>query len=93
MRVVLTRKLANYMDGVDVSDREVGDVLDLPGRDAQSLLAEQWAIPDRRGAAIQVVSLERRRTTDAVASAAPSELEASASGALQVAGARVDETT
>lgn len=48
MKVVLTRKLADCMDGVDVADRHVGDVLDLEPADAWVLIAEQWAIPDRR---------------------------------------------
>lgn len=48
MKVVLTRKLADCMDGVDVADRHVGDVLDLEPADARVLIAEQWAIPDRR---------------------------------------------
>ena len=88
MRVVLTRKLANCLDGVDVSDRQVGDVLDLPAADARSLVAEQWAIPDRRRQHIRAVSPERRRATDADASPVPSAERASASGAPH-AGLRV----
>ena len=48
MRVRLTKKLAERLDGVDVSDREEGDVLDLPTRDARMLVQERWAIPERR---------------------------------------------
>jgi hypothetical protein len=80
MRVVLTRKLANCLDGVDVSDRQVGDVLDLPAADARSLLAEQWAIPDRREH-IRAVSPVQRRATDADPSPVPSAERASGSGA------------
>lgn len=60
MKVVLTRKLANRIDGVDVTDCEVGDVLDLPIRDARLLLAEQWATPDRRHSHGPPTAFERR---------------------------------
>jgi hypothetical protein len=43
MRIRLTRKLAQYLDGIDVSANQVGDVLDLPRREAELLIAEQWA--------------------------------------------------
>ena len=48
MRVWLTRKLADYIDGVDLSGQEIGDVLELSSRDAALLLAEGHAEPDRR---------------------------------------------
>ena len=48
VKVVLTKKLAQRMNGVDVSDHRVGDVLDLPASDARALVDEQWAILDRR---------------------------------------------
>ena len=49
MRVVLLRKIAEEsMDGVDVRDCHVGDVLDLAPADADLLVAEKWAIRDRR---------------------------------------------
>jgi hypothetical protein len=41
MRVRLTRKLSDRIDGV----RRVGQVLDLPLAQAHLLLAEQWAVP------------------------------------------------
>jgi hypothetical protein len=43
MLIRLTRKLAQYLDGIDVSAYQVGDVLDLPRREAELLIAEQWA--------------------------------------------------
>jgi hypothetical protein len=43
MRIRLTRKLAQYLDGIDVSANQVGDVLDLPRREAELLIAERWA--------------------------------------------------
>ena len=61
MKVVLTKKLAEQMDGVDVRGCEVGDVLDLPSRDARALVAEEWAIPDRRHRIDPVPRVERRR--------------------------------
>ena len=50
MRVRLTRKLAEEIDGVDLKDRQVGDVLDLHEEEAHLLLAEEWAMPERRAA-------------------------------------------
>ena len=48
MRVWLTRKFADQIDGVNLQGCEVGDVLDLPHSEARLLLAEEWALPDRR---------------------------------------------
>jgi hypothetical protein len=45
MRVRLTRKLADCLDGVDLSHFSVGDVLDLPRREANLLIVEGWALP------------------------------------------------
>ena len=47
MRVRLTRKFAEQLDGVDLRAHDVGDVLDLPEREARLLLAEEWAEPAR----------------------------------------------
>jgi hypothetical protein len=44
MRVRLVRKLADVIDGVDISDYGVGDVLDLHSDEARLLIAEDWAI-------------------------------------------------
>lgn len=49
MRVRLTRKLAEVIDGVDLSGHTVGETFDLPRRDAHLLIAEGWAQRDRRG--------------------------------------------
>ena len=43
--VRLTRKLAEAIDGVDLSHNKVGDQLDLTPRDARMLIAEGWASP------------------------------------------------
>jgi len=48
MKVRLIRKLADQLDGVNVSHRHVGDVLDLRPEQARVLVAEGWATPDER---------------------------------------------
>lgn len=44
-RIRLIRKLAECMDGVDVSGHRAGDLLDLPDSQADVLIAEGWAEP------------------------------------------------
>jgi len=61
MKVVLTRKLADAMDGVDVAAYQVGDVLDLTAAEARLLVAEHWATPERRRASGAPPAAERRR--------------------------------
>jgi hypothetical protein len=41
--VVLTRKLAKMIDGIDLAGHDVGDRLPLNPHDAQLLIAEGWA--------------------------------------------------
>jgi hypothetical protein len=43
MLVRLIAKLAERVNGVDLSLYQEGDVIDLPERDARMLLAERWA--------------------------------------------------
>ncbi len=43
MRVRLTRKFAEAVDGIDLSRRRVGDFIDLSQHDAEVLVAEGWA--------------------------------------------------
>ena len=43
LAVRLTRKLADMVDGIDLSASRVGDVLYLPWRGACLLIAEGWA--------------------------------------------------
>ena len=63
MKVVLLRKLAEEsMDGVDVRNYRVGDVLDLPPADARVLIEERWAMADRRRELNLVPQVERRVT-------------------------------
>jgi hypothetical protein len=46
MRIRLIRKLADEIDGIDVSDYKQGDVFELPRHEAELLLAEGWVVPD-----------------------------------------------
>jgi hypothetical protein len=48
MRVRLIQKLAEMIDGIDLNAYEPGDILDIPAAEARLLMAEQWAIPERR---------------------------------------------
>ena len=47
MRVRLVRKLAEELDGIDVSSYNEGDVIELPRAEARLLIAEHWAMPFR----------------------------------------------
>ena len=44
VQVRLTRKLAEEIDGVDLSQRRVGDEFPLPESQARLLVAERWAV-------------------------------------------------
>jgi hypothetical protein len=48
MRIRLVRKLAERIDGVDLSGCTVGDVVDFSPMDAGLLLAEGWGLLERR---------------------------------------------
>jgi hypothetical protein len=43
MLVRLTRKLADMIDGIDLSGYKVGELLQLPVHEAKLLIAERWA--------------------------------------------------
>ena len=43
LRVRITRKLADQLNGLDLSRVRVGDVLELSERDAAMLIREGWA--------------------------------------------------
>ena len=47
MRIRLIRKLAPYLDGIDLSGAVEGDVIDLPRDQARLMIAERWALPFR----------------------------------------------
>ncbi len=44
MKIRLTKKFAECIDGVDLARRRVGDVIDLPYEEARILLAHEWAV-------------------------------------------------
>ena len=48
MKVWLTRKYAERIDGVSLEGYNVGDTLELHPSEARLLLAEAWAQPERR---------------------------------------------
>lgn len=79
MRVVLTRKFAEIIDGVDLSSRKVGDVFDASADDARLLIAEQWAFADRR--AVPRSSDGRRPAEAAKPDAAAKAVHGSPAGA------------
>ena len=60
MKVRLTKKLAETLDGVDVSRNRVGDVLDLPPMKARLLVAEEWATAAERRHETRPVHVDRR---------------------------------
>jgi hypothetical protein len=62
MRVRLTRKLADLIDGVDLRGHQVDEVLDISAKDARLLMAEDWAIVERR-TADRPHSTERRSSS------------------------------
>jgi hypothetical protein len=43
MLVRLTKKLANIVNGIDLSHCDEGDVIELPPRHALLLIADHWA--------------------------------------------------
>lgn len=48
MKVRLTKKYAEAIDGIDLRGHEPGDLLDLSPREAKMIVAEEWAILERR---------------------------------------------
>src|SRR5687768_16755760 len=63
MKVRLTRKYAEHIDGIDLEGRKPGDLLDLSPRDARLIVAEKWAIHERRKT-LATSEANRRRTDD-----------------------------
>ena len=63
MRVQLTKKLADVIDEIDVTNYQVGDFIELPERKARLLVAEGWAVAERRFAGAPRV-LAFRRASD-----------------------------
>ena len=50
MRVRIVRKLADRVDGVDLTHHDVGEVIDLPEMDGRLIVAERWGEFARREA-------------------------------------------
>jgi len=62
MKVRLTRKHAESIDGIDLTGYNVGDVIDLTFDEARLIVAEDWAHSDRR--VLASPSEHRRRAED-----------------------------
>jgi hypothetical protein len=45
MKIRLTRKFAEFLNGIDLTQRRVGEVVEVPRHEAEMLLAEEWAVP------------------------------------------------
>jgi hypothetical protein len=50
VKVRLTRKFANILNGIDLSHVRAGEDVELEAREAQMLIAEGWANAPDRGA-------------------------------------------
>ncbi len=77
MRIKLTRKLSNALNGVDLRPYSVGDVIDLAEPTAEMLVAERWAERVPGHESIPATADDRPRTTrqrldDLLADAPPS---------------------
>ena len=62
MKVRLTRKHAERIDGIDLTNQQVGDVIDMPEPQARLLVLEEWATPERREQ--DLPDPPRRRSSD-----------------------------
>jgi hypothetical protein len=58
MFIRLVRKLAEQLDGIDMSARRAGDVFEVPRYEAELLIAEAWAVAadELRSGAINCLS-------------------------------------
>jgi|RhiMethySRZTD1v2_1073278.scaffolds.fasta_scaffold11957_1 hypothetical protein len=63
MKVRLTKKLAERIDGINLGASRVGDVLELSEPEARLLIAEDWATPrERRREQSPNIQHDRRTT-------------------------------
>jgi len=53
MRVRIVRKLADRVDGIDLTNYDVGEVIELPEMDGRIMVAEQWGEFARREADLE----------------------------------------
>ena len=63
VRITLTRKLSNALNGVDLRPYRVGDVIDLAEPSAEMLVAEGWAEWFPRRESIRATTDDRPPTT------------------------------
>jgi hypothetical protein len=69
MRVRIVRKLADRVDGIDLTNYDVGEVIELPEMDGRLMVAEQWGEFARREADLEygrnaaARPLDRRKTS------------------------------
>ena len=89
MRVCLTRKLAERIDGVDLSRRNIGDCFELSESEGRLLVAEQWAFLERRvvdrSEQVRSASSYQNPASARSASAPPAAAEAAPSVAMAAA--------
>jgi hypothetical protein len=45
VKVILTRKLARVLNGIDLTACNEGDIMEMGNQDARLLIAEGWAVP------------------------------------------------
>jgi hypothetical protein len=45
VKVILTRKLAEVLNGIDLTAYREGDVMEMRDEDARLLIAEGWVVP------------------------------------------------
>lgn len=85
VRVRLVRKLAERIDGVDLSGRSVGQVIRLPANQARLLVAEQWVEPLNSAPARQLASPADRsgRCPPSVGSSSPPPSRVASQGELR----------
>jgi hypothetical protein len=65
MRIRLIRRLAEQLDGIDVSAVREGDVIDLPRPQAALLVAEGWARPSHTRREVRTSSAPHIRAVSA----------------------------
>ena len=75
MLIRLTRKLAERVDGIDLSRSREGDVLDLSRHDAHLLVAEGWAVSCEPPAPPQPQAAAGAPPPEPTESAAPSTID------------------
>ena len=60
-KIRLTRKLAERLDGVDLSSVREGEQIEVTPHEAELLIAEGWAVPSEHAAIAHDKPARRRR--------------------------------